>query len=57
MQKVLSRSVPAYWQGYRAGLHGDIYDSAPYPSLVDKRLYALGFGDGIDDREPSAADH
>lgn len=56
MHKVLSRSVPAYWRGYLAGLQGDIYDSAPYPGLADKRLYALGFGDGVEDRELSPAD-
>lgn len=56
MRKVLSRSVPPYWQGYLAGLHGEIYDSEPYPALSDKRLYALGFGDGVEDREPSAVE-
>lgn len=56
MRTTLSRSVPAYWQGYLAGFHGGIYDSAPYASLADKRLYALGFGDGVEDRELSPAD-
>lgn len=56
MRKVLSRSVPPYWQGYLAGLHGEIYDSEAYPGLSDKRLYALGFGDGVDDRETSPAE-